>query len=199
MARLFIANASTQNQIISYRLDYAPDGTKDVRTLIPYKQTPPIPPGRQMPVGGDMHLSQIDSILGQLRTYGLVAEIDVARLPRGQKVTYISSVGQPVREETIRVVNDHNRGVKVQDGMIRRKKAAIAASAIVEHAVTEATPPGAPPAPMSEFDLGFEQEEQSENGERRIEEGYIVDPSAPVAPTEAPKQPGRRGRPRKAA
>lgn len=194
--KLYVANVSTQNQIIYYRLDYTLEGTMDRRLVIPAKQSPVIPPGRQFPLGGELGQAQVDSIISQLTPYGLIAESEVPRLKPGRKVTYVCNVDRPVSAETIRLVNDHNRGVKIAAGAEMRKKAAIGASSIVDNVVTEATPPGAPAAPLKEFDISVEQEDQSPLGEKPIAEGLKVDLAAASSP--APRGGGPR-RSRKAA
>lgn len=193
MPKLYIANVTTQFQIVNYRLDYMSDGARDPRVVIPPRSTPPIPAGRQIQLGGDMDLSQIDSVLDQLRPYGLMAQKDINRLPAGQKVTYVSNVDREVSADAIRAAHAHNTGVKIASGAIRRKQSAVAASDIVRNVVNEKSDV---PAPLTAFDISIEQEDQSEFGERRIEEGHTVDLGA--ARAESPtsgrgRQPARRG------
>jgi hypothetical protein len=189
MPKLYIANVTPQQQIITYRLDYASDGLRDPRVMIPARMTPPIPSGRQHPFG-EMALSQIESIVTQLEHYGLVAQKDLGRLPRGRKVTYLFNVDREVSAEAIRQAHAHNQGVRIDDGRERRKRAALGASDIVLKTVAEKSDV---PAEMTGFEMSIEQDEQSELGESRIEEGYKVDVKAAAEPGGEPAG-GRRGR-----
>jgi hypothetical protein len=193
MPKLYIANVSTQQQIICYRLDFRMDGSRDDRP-IPARQTPAIPPGRQMVVGGDLHMTQIESIVSQLEPYGLIAQMEIGRLPPHQKVSYIFNVDKEVSAETIRQEHAHNTGVKIEDGRERRQRAAVAANEIIQNTVNEQAAQAAVPVPtLKEFDISVEQDEQSEQGERRIEEGYRVSVAATPETSEPPTT-ARRGR-----
>lgn len=187
--RLYIANVTPQYQTIHYRLDYLPDGTKDGRLLIPYKSTPPIPPGRQTQVGGDWEKPALDSIINQLEPFGLVGEVDISRLPKARRVTYVFNLGKVVSEKAIREAHAHNTGVLVDDGALRRKRAAVGAADIVAKSVAEQTAQIGLDVPLTGFEMSVEQEEQSELGERRVEEGYTVDVAGKAEPP-----PGGRGR-----
>lgn len=187
MAKLYIANVTQQNQIVYYRLDLLSDGARDGRLVIPPKMTPPIPPGRQMPIGGDLHPDQIGSITDQLRPYGLFAQVDMNRLPRGKKVSYIFNIDREVSAEAIRAAHAHNTGVLVEDGKARRKRSAVAASDTVARTVAESSPVN---APMTGFDISVEQVEDDPAGGSRLEEGLRVAVGADAAP-EAPR--GGRG------
>lgn len=185
--KLFVANVTTQRQIVNYRIDFTPDGQRLIGVVIPPRISPPIPPGQQIMLGDYDGMEPINSILRQLEPYGLVAEVDVPRLPRGKRITLVSAVGAPVKAETIRVVNDHNRMVKTTEGANRRKQAAIAMSNIVQQAVEASEVP----APMTEFDVGIEQDEQTPFGERVIEEGHIVPQRAGEVAASAQRGRGR--------
>lgn len=190
MAKLYVANVTPQHQVINYRLDFRVDGERDGRVVIPPKSSPPIPPGRQMPIGGDLHPSQIQSIMEQLEPYGLIAEAEIGRMPQGRKVTFVCNIDREVSAESIRQAHAHNTGVKVQDGKERRQRAAIAASEVISKTVEDQTAQTGLPAPMREFDLSVEQQEPSENDNPPLAEGHRV----PVG-AEAAEVPGRgRGR-----
>lgn len=195
--KLYIANVSTQIQVINYRPEYLHDGSRDSRLLIPFKTTPPIPSGSQMAVGGDMSdMAMVESIVAQLTTFGMVAAKDIGRLPTHQRIVYVFNVDKPVAADAIRTAHDHNRGVKIEDGRLRRQRSAIAASDTVARVVGEQAEPL---PPLKAFDISVEQEEQSPNGESRVEEGYKVAVGATDGDPPAPRGRGRGGRGSRAA
>jgi hypothetical protein len=192
MSRLYVANVTKQNCIVFYRLDYDRDGNPVGGTIFRPPTQQQIPSGRQVPLGGDLHSNQIASIILQLQKYGLVNEDELKRC-RG-KITWVANVDRPVSAESIRYANDHNDGLKMNEGALRRRKAAVAASSLVQTAVAGQE---APQPPLQEFELSYEQEEQSEAGERRVEEGFrvpVADSAAPGGPPAETPRGGRRGR-----
>ena len=130
-------------------------------------------------------MNQITDICEQLEVYGLVAANDVSRL--GRKVApYVFNIDYPVPAETMRKVRDSNESSQVQQGRERRQKAAIATNEIVQQTVSnQFLENGIEDEPSDRVSVAFEQEEQTEAGEKRIEEGYKVSSTAPIAP--APK------------
>jgi hypothetical protein len=187
MAKLYIANTLKQTQIIFYRMDIDPDGGPNaLRRFQPAKQSPAIPKGRQIVLGGDLELHQIDNIVTQLSRVGLVAEKDVGRL--SGSVPYIFNIDQPVRAESIRQVLAHNAGVLIGQGKTRREAAAIAARASLESQAQEAR------IEPQLYEASIEQEEVSENDEKSIDEGYRVAKTV----SDVPEARRSRGRPRKA-
>lgn len=192
MHRLYVANISRQTQVLCYRLDFDKEGQrKDTnRRFEPAKQQE-VAPGRQGQLGGDFHMMQITEIVGQLAKYGMVGVVDVPRMPRGvHNIVY--NIDKPVPAEVMRRVQDHNAGVLVQDGRERRKKAAVATNELVQQTVAhQFAEKGIDDTPADRTDVTIEQLEQSELGEKRIEEGYHVRPEP--ARAAAPK----RGRHRK--
>ncbi len=200
--RMYVANPTRQNQVVCYRLDINRDGElKDMsRTFQPARQQD-IPPGRQVQLGSDFHIKQIEDIVDQLTVYGMIGVVDLPRIPkpdlanlRGGVVPYIFNLDSPVPASAIRQVLAHNEAVLIEDGRDRRKKAAVASSDIVQHTVAnQFAESGIDAAPSDKLAVSYEQEEQSERGERRIEEGYKVSAEAPIPPRRGP------GRPRKAA
>lgn len=178
MSRLYIANVSEQTQVVCYRLDYNKKGDPEVmRQFQPAKQQD-IPPRRQVQIGGDFHMNQITDIVDQLEKYGLTAVVDVPRLGR-KVVPYIYSIDKPVPADVMRKVRDNNRGIMAEQGHQRRLKAAVATNEIVQQAVaSEFAAKGIDAEPADKTDVTFEQIEQSEAGEPRIEQGVHVVPDA---------------------
>ena len=191
MAKLFIANVGRQNQVVCYRLDYGKDGElKDTnRRFEPAKQQE-IPPGRQVMIGGDMHMRQIEDIVDQLKPYGLIGALDA---PRQQKIaTLVFNIVNPVPAKTMESVRDGNAELQTAEGHDRRMKAAVATNDIVQNTVAnQFLEKGIPDQPADKTVITFEQQEQSDLGEKTIAEGYRVEAST-AAP---PKNKG--GRPRK--
>lgn len=199
--RLYIANPTRQEQVICYRADFANDGQRleaDRTRFQPARQQS-IPPGRQIQLGGDMHLNQINDIIEQLKPFGLIGEVDVPRMGR-RVVPYVFQIDRYVSPEALRRVIDHNSGVLVEDGRQRRQKAAVATSDIVQNTIeNQFNQAGVEAPPPNPVELGIEQLEQSELGEKTIAEGFRVNPTddpkvAAPAKGRGSKGRGRRGK-----
>lgn len=191
MAKLFIANVSKQIQIVCFRLDYGKDGElKDTnRRFEPAKQQE-IKPGQQVMIGGDMHMRQIEDIVGQLQPYGLVGALDAPRLK--SVAPLIFNIVNPVTTKTMEHVRDSNAELQTADGQERRKKAAVATNEIVQNTVAaQFAEKGIQDEPADKTTVTFEQQDQSELGEKTIAEGYRVEAGAATAPK------NKGGRPRK--
>lgn len=173
MPMLYVANPTIQNQRVYYRLDFNAEGQRNPNLKGAFKLRD-IAPGRQEPVGGTLaHPMQVQEIIQQLRTYGA---LDVSEVG-GQRhfVHHIFSVDRPIPKAVIERVHEQNKGIQTEQGRQRRIAAALAANEILNNTVDEATPPP--------FTVEFEQDEQSELGEKRIEEGYhVVADARPDAP-----------------
>lgn len=197
--RLYIANCTRQNQTIYYRLDYDNNGNpkEAERTRFQPALQQTIPAGRQAQLGTDFHKVQVTEIVDQLARYGLIGVVDVPR--QKQMAPYVFNIDKPVPADIMRKVSDCNSSVLIEQGQLRRRRAAIEANGAVMAAVesqiaANGTNPDEEPSPAVK--VGFEQLEQSEAGERRIEEGYTVDPNAPSASgrTRFGQKRGKRGR-----
>lgn len=198
MSRLYIANVTKQIQVVCYRLDYGKDGEllDEVRRFRPASQQD-IPPGRQVQIGSDFHINQITDIVDQLKRYGLVSVEDVKNGRFGRKVApYVFNIDLPVPADVLRRVKAQNDQLHIDDGRARRQKAAVATSDLVQNTVAhQFAEAGIDAEPSKQQSVAFEQEEQTEAGEKTIAEGYRIDKTAPVAP-EPRRGPGR---PRKIA
>ena len=193
--KMYIANVTKQTQVVCYRLDFDKDGDlKDTnRRFSPYRQQD-IPPGRQVQLGGDMHMNQIQEIQDQLTPYGLVAAKDAKSGSLGQRVVpLVFNVDVAVPAEVMRRVQAFNSGILIEQGRERRAKAAVASHQLITDTVSQQfMAQNIPAEPEGPVTVGFEQMEQSELGEKPIAEGYRVDPKAP------PSAPGvRAGRRRR--
>lgn len=180
MSRIWVANTTMQEAVFCYRLDFVDFGAT---RKMPFRQVP-IPSGGQHPI--EVNVGNIDELVQQLSKLGA---IEAKELPRVRHVVpYVYSVDKQVSPHIIRDVHAHNTGLKIVDGGVRRERAAIgAAQAVMMKTGTE----------IPEITVEMEQLDQSENGESRIEAGYVVTKNAQRgAPPPATK--GRGGR-RKAA
>src|ERR1700680_4580579 len=174
MSRLCIANPTLQHQIICYRLDYSKEGELNANSKYQPARQQDCAPGRQVLIGGDFHPMQIKEIVEQLTTFGLIKIEDVTRLGR-MPVTYIASVDKAVPAAVIQMVRDHNSQLRVEEGHERRKKAAVASEQIVQNTVANQLADFGIEAQPERTTVAFEQLDQSEAGEKRIEEGYKIE------------------------
>lgn len=178
MGRMYIANVSRQKQIVTYRMDIDNTGAFSERLRQNALRYETIERGRQIAVSGDLHAEQIKTIVDQLSVYGLVAASDVPNRLRGC-VDLIFNLDAPVSKKVMEAVHDHNMGVKVGEGALRREHAAVAAHEVLAQRTGE--------TPQS-FDVEFEQEEVSEMDEKSIAAGFHV----VAKPNENQTPPGRK-------
>ena len=180
MPDLYVANCTSQKQIVMYRLDFDEAGKRTGKPT-PARRSPPIPPGQQIKLLRDMPMDANDLVVSQLAKYGLRGEGEIGRLPR-QTVPLIFNVGQPVRARSIEIVHQHNKGVLNQDGKARREAAAIAAAANVESPQVETSI-----EEIEEADVDRDPEA------KRIEEGYRMVQSIDEVPPAARQRVKRKG------
>lgn len=184
MSRLYVANCTRQPQLVYFRLDFNEAGVPAHNRFQPAKQMT-IPPGRQVPLGGDLHVNQIEDIIDQLSRYGLVASAEVPRLRKA--APFVFNLDQPVSADVIRTVSDINLGILTRQGAQRRAKAAVAVNETVTNAVAnEFAQRGIDAEPTDQIDVAFEQQEQSEAGEKLVAEGFRVRPEGTPGSTPAP-------------
>lgn len=189
MARLFVANCTRQNKQVFYRLDFNEQGQKIARNDPAKSQT--IPAGRQINLGGDLHITQIETIIDQLKAYGMVGASEVRGLKK--PAPYIFNVDKAIKPDEIRMVMAVNNSHLIAQGRDRRRKAAIVANDMVTKVVGDQfMNAGINKDPAQDFEVEFEQLEQSDAGERRIEEGYKIDHNAKTET--AGKGGGKRGK-----
>jgi hypothetical protein len=184
MASLFIANCTPQTKEIYYRLDFDIDGKKkDTNRRFEPAKKQTIPPGKQAVIGSTgMHPMQIQDIVDQLARYGLHGVTDLTRRDPLTVVPMVFNVERPVPKQIMERVVEENKLALVNQGKERRRKAAVGANEIVQHTLAAqmaAAGMNAEPTDESQgVEVAFEQLEQSEAGEKRIEEGYRVDAAA---------------------
>jgi hypothetical protein len=181
--RLYVANPTAQKQLICYRVDHDNNGNlKDTNRRFSGASQQEIGPGLQAQLGSDMHENQVADVIEQLARYGMVDVSDVSSLP-ARKVPYICSKGKPVPASVMERVKFHNENVLTSAGAERRKAAAVASNAIVQNTVhNQFAAERIPAEPADTTIVTIEQLEQSEAGEKRIEEGYEITPEGKRGP-----------------
>ena len=191
--RLYVCNATGQNRIVNYRLDYTCDteGRRTSERLVPYKSIM-VPARTQIPFGGDYHPMQIADIVQQIeRTCGAVAAENIRTAKRMGVVKMVWQQDRPISRAVLKDVVDHNMGLLTDQGAERRKTLALAVDLQLQDTTAQfgMKPPG-------KLEMEFEQVEEDENlaDPSRLTEGLRV-AHRPTA--EAP--PKKVGRPRKAA
>jgi hypothetical protein len=190
MSKLYIANCTRQEQEVQYRLER--------QQLLPGQRPYPamrfqIPRGRQAVVGGDLPLEKIQIIVEQLRVFGLKSVDEVKSDMRF--TPYVFDVDRPVKVDVMRFVIAQNDGIRVEEGKERRVKAAVATNDLVTKAVTETLESvGIEPPDVAVRAVEFEQVEQSEAGEKRIEEGFKLDANAPPPASSSKKATAKKSK-----
>lgn len=195
MPDLYIANCTKQNREIHFRLDFNPPAGVQRDFIPPTKRD--VKPGQQVKIR-DISIDQAEIIRAQLEPYGLLSVKEVQSAGNAV-VPIIFNVDKAVKPDEIRIVMDHNDRVQIFKGRERRKKAAMSVNELVADAVVKSLTEQHQPLPdeIGGLDVEFEQVDQSEAGERRIEEGYRVSQNAPGPGAQASKVPLRAdGQPR---
>ena len=195
--RLYIANVTNQTKGVQYRDSWNVPGGGRAPFRAP--RTVNIPPGRQLPVGGDSDLPTIEEVVRQLTPYGMVAVTDMKRLGRKQRVTLIFNTDGPVPKPVMEAAKAHNRGILTTEGKDRRTAAAVAANEalIGQVAALNETRDGDHNQVNTprEVDTEFEQMDEIEGADDpHVEQGIkVVNDGSGRSPS-----PGRRGRPPRA-
>jgi hypothetical protein len=195
MPTLYVANTTRQERIVYYRKNFDQDDRTPASQMT-------IAAGRQSIVGGrNIRIDEIETIRTQLEPYGLIAEGEVGKSSHKGVVPMVFNVDRPVSLNTINRVLDMNAGILIAAGTERRAKGAIIANELITKTVAEQTVAlDGDFTPKDGVDVEFEQEEQSEAGEKPIGEGYHV-PREPGPDAKDPSQlsaaspkrkPGRR-------
>lgn len=164
MALLYIANCSFQRQTITYSITVDKNGDYSERLARQGFRQETIERGKQVPVGGDLSMPQIQEIIDHLTPYGLVAEMDIPNSLSGVH-SLAFNIDQPIKRNSLEQLHAHNTGVRTGVGTKRREAAAVAANQVLALTVQDAP---------KVFDIEFEQEEVSELGEKSITQGFHV-------------------------
>lgn len=203
MPHLFVANTLEQDQTIWYRTEF------DTPTMPEWQRNRPartqeIKAGRQEALGGENWSDEIcTQIIRQIVPYGA---IEIGEIKNGHaKISMVFNVGSPVPISAIQDAMSVNKGILIEEGRLRRSRAAVAINKTVEDAAAlEMIRHNFDPAEAPMKGFAVELEQQDEVGPAgRLEEGHgqgTLDPRGPGAPPISP-QPAKRGpgRPRRAA
>ena len=173
MGRMYVANTTNQAQTIMYRLttDRKGDVVENAKFREAYKET--LPPHGLKLLGGDMHPVQIAEIEEQLRVYGMHSVKDIRDGNLVGVVPYIWNF-EPIQEDDVRRVLQHNAKSHVEIGKQRRMEAAIAAAKI---------------SGVESMEVSIEQVASSGMGETPVAEGFRVTTAEALA-----NPPGSRGK-----
>lgn len=184
--RIFVLNATGQNQMFNYRLDYLVDdkGNRTQGTARPYRSLP-IPARTQIQLGGDWDPVQASEIIQQMERAAVggvhVSAIKTAKA-NGQ-VRLVWSQDKQIPRAICDDVYHHNVHYLSSEGERRRKVMALANNATADAAIGENA---------SSFSIEVETIDQaSDSVDPSLSAGYRVQRQAP-----APAAPKRR---RKAA
>lgn len=126
--RLHVANCTHQLQHLTYRM---------FETKRPHMQT--CDAGQQIMLGGaDINPLQLEDLIKQQRTYGLILVDELGNVPADLFVPFIASADKPITIDTIRRVVAHNQAVLAARGKRFRQEAAIAANRQISEMTPEA-------------------------------------------------------------
>jgi len=140
--RIFVVNATGQNKVFNYRLDYLvdEDGRKIVGTAKPYR-TLTIPARQQIQLGGDWNPVQAQNIIEQLEepAVGGVHVNNIRTAKAKGQVRLVWNQDKPVNRSICEDVFHHNVGFLSNEGERRRKNMALANSATADAANAQAS------------------------------------------------------------
>ena len=171
---LYIANTSQQAHIVNYRV---PENSAPLMR--------PIEMGRQV-LFGDLSEPTINSIVEQLRPYGLLSVEEAGK--HAGLTPLVFSTGRPVPSAAMTKVILHNRGLLAALGKESRLAAAIATSGQIEQA--------APDQVLRQLDMSVQEETPGtglDNDGGGISEGVTVKP-APSTDANPPRGRNQRRR-----
>lgn len=127
--KLYIANCTNQLQTVNFRLIEGDDRDYDERRRGRAHSTQNIGLARQEQLAGELNRPQVDSLIEQLRTYGMHAVEDLDRAyARKVYVPLLYSVDKPVSHDVWHEAITKNRQLQKEQGTRFRREAAIATS-----------------------------------------------------------------------
>lgn len=175
--RIYVLNATGQNQIFNYRLDYLvdSDGNKMVGTAKPYRSLP-IPARTQIQLGGDWDPVQAQEIISQLESAaaGGVHLMDIKTAKAKGQVRLVWQQDKIIPRAICDDVFHHNVHYLSSEGERRRKQMALAGNATADAIVGEAA---------SAFSMEVETVDQaSDSVDPSLSAGYRVNKAAFAKP-----------------
>lgn len=190
MSKMYVVNCTSQNQVLCYQV---PNEAKVLQQ--------PIAMGKQDILGGygaDFSPPEIESIVKQLRPYGLMAAIDVKRLPN--KIVPLIWSESVIKVDVIKHVMDHNKGVHVHTGEKRRELAALGTNDALKKVIETAVQEGNPTPPVDTFTMEVEEvdsesaaQAHEQQGTKPVERGFEIDNKTTAGPSRRPKNSRGRG------
>ena len=164
MAKMFIANASLQIQLFSYRM---PEQTKQ-RTL-------QIEPMSQTAIPDDLLPTDVESIVGQHEMYGFIS---LTELKNGvnlkHRTSLLYNLDAPIASEFIRTLFNINKGILDEFGQRVRQEAAIATNNVLNNALDAQRHQGLD-ADVGEVEVTVQEEDTGSVVDRDpIAEGFVV-------------------------
>jgi hypothetical protein len=169
--KLFIGNATSQNFNFHYRL---PERKSVFQQFIAY--------GQQIQISGDLSQPEVDAIIQQGSTYGMLAVEEIDRhATRYHGLVY--SVGKQIASSNIEKLFHANTGVLVNIGRELRKNAAIVEN---NRLLVNNQQHGLPN--IRETEISIQEEKDSGDG-KQLAEGFRTEYDTPTQP--------RRGRSRR--
>jgi hypothetical protein len=157
MAKLYIANCTKQVQEFHY---WAPEVPRPMRQMIPI--------GEQILVYKDAPLEDLEKIVEQHRSYGLVEASEAAK----QKgfVGLVYSFDKPIKGEGIIETIEHNDVVLDEQSQEYRTEAAVALNNSVANALAESGVPGS----LTKLEIGIKEESKPGDNSNKLEEKIEV-------------------------
>jgi hypothetical protein len=156
---LYIGNGLHQNIDFQYRL-----------TKYKSYKTQVIPIGGQIQISGSLAVEEIDRIILDHATYGMVSVTEYKNY-RGFKVPYIYSIDKPIPANTLTELIEQNREVNMELGRKQRQEAAVAVTDMIERNTPKI--PGIPERKLNSFEMTIEEVATSDR-DTVIDEGIKV-------------------------
>lgn len=153
MAKMYVANASTQRMLFMYRIPEQPR-----------QRQVPIEPMSQVVLPDDMSPEQIHSVVEQHEPYGFVTA-DTVRTKHNQtrNIRLCYSLGSPVSAVIINALATKNFTVLDAQGRDMRQQASIASNMAIENALEtqrrDMAREGADPGQLKSFETVIQEEE----------------------------------------
>jgi hypothetical protein len=148
-----------------------------------------IPARMQIQFGGELYPTQMTDIIQQLESTFSAVHADAIRTAKAKgRVKMVWQQDKPISAAVMKDVYEHNVGYLKEDGVQRRKIAALVADRIVSGVTNEYPDVKEPTLMEVEFEADDEEETDTPG---LVEEGYRVARSNTTAP--------KRGRARRAA
>lgn len=166
--KLFIGNVTPQRHVFVYRM-LAEVSQKLVER--------PIAPGRQIEIGNDLARDEIDHILKQHMSYGLMAASDINQAKGYHGLCY--SIDKPIPADKLTYLRERNIGALDDQGRELRRAAAIVGNEFLETALRE----NDRPEQVEQFDLYIQEDRAIDSDLPQVSEKIVVSRAPGQTPT----------------